>query len=72
MKQKQIRDYLRREWRRDRLRWMGLILALIGGIMAVIAGFRGNFAVVGIFGVIFIIGLYLESRPTLYVEEGDK
>jgi hypothetical protein len=46
-------------------RWVGLALALIGAIVAVVAGFASNIQLAVIFGLIFIIGIFVLSRPNL-------
>jgi hypothetical protein len=46
-------------------RWVGLVLALGGGIMAVVAGFSENWKI-AVLGVVFlVIGIFAISRPNL-------
>jgi len=47
------------------IRWVGLGLSLVGGIVAVTAIFRANWEIAGIFIIVLIIGLFALSRPNL-------
>jgi hypothetical protein len=40
------------------LQWVGLVLALGGGVTAVIAGFNGHWEVAIIGGIVFIVGMF--------------
>lgn len=45
--------------------WVGLGLALVGGITAVIAGFGSHWEVAIIGGIIFVVGIFVLSRPNV-------
>lgn len=47
------------ELREHRQWWIGLALALTGGILAVLFGFAGNYPAMGVFATMLIIGLWL-------------
>jgi hypothetical protein len=40
------------------LQWVGLVLALGGGVIAVIAGFQRHWEVAIIGGIVFIVGMF--------------
>jgi hypothetical protein len=40
------------------LQWVGLVLALGGGITSVISGFQRNWEVAIIGGIVFIVGMF--------------
>jgi hypothetical protein len=46
-------------------RWVGLGLALIGGITAVIAGAGSHWEVAIIGGIVFVVGIFALSRPNV-------
>lgn len=46
-------------------RWVGLGLAVVGAIVCVIQLAAQNWVIAGIFGLLFIIGLFVLSRPNL-------
>jgi membrane-bound ClpP family serine protease len=46
-------------------RWVGLGLAIVGGIMCVIYISAHNWTIAAIFGILFIIGLFVLNRPNL-------
>lgn len=47
------------KFRQHRQWWVGLVLALVGGILGVHFGFTGNYPAMGIFVTMFVIGLWL-------------
>ena len=48
-----------REIKQDKIRWAGLAIALVGGILGVMLAFDGRYDGAGICGVAFILGLWL-------------
>ena len=54
-----VTTYLIQEIKQDKIRWAGLVIALVGGILGVILAFDGRYDHAGICGVAYILGLWL-------------
>ena len=54
-----VTNYLIREIKQDKLRWVGLAIALVGGILGVILAFDCKYDGAGICGIAFVLGLWL-------------